>query len=276
MAKRAKYVKPEARRIRSAETLTAKRISPNFVRVTVGGPDLHDFTPMGYDQWFRLFLKRDGQSELRLPTVANNLWYAQYLMMSKDSRPLVRNYTVREFRPAGAGQYGEHPEIDIDFVAHGDDSPAAAWANNVSAGTEVGLFDEGIMYQPPEESNWSLLVADESALPAVAGVLRSAPRTLRGAAYIEIPHAEDVQELGAPEGVQVHWLPRTDPHASIGALAAETVRGADIPPVGVYAFVAGEQALASGTRRHLANDRGIPKADITFTGYWRFGKAAPS
>lgn len=276
MAKRVKYVKPEARRIRSAETLTSKRISTNFVRVTVGGPDLHDFTAMGYDQWFRLFLRREQQSELRLPTVANNLWYAQYLMMSKDSRPLVRNYTVRDFRPAGSGEYGDHPEIDIDFVSHGDDSPASAWANNVSTGTPVGLFDEGLMYQPPEHTNWSLLVGDESALPALAGVLRSAPRDLRGAAYIEIPTADDVQELDAPEGVQVHWLTRKNPDDAVGELALETVRESDLPTSGVYGFVAGEQSLATGARRHLANDRGVPKADITFTGYWRFGKAAPS
>lgn len=276
MAKRVKYVKPAERRIRSAQTLANKRISPNFVRVTVGGPDLHDFDAMGFDQWFRLFLRRDGQSELRLPTVANNLWYAQYLLMSKDSRPLVRNYTVRAFRPSGEGQYGEHPEIDIDFVAHGDDSPASRWANNVQPGTPIGLFDEGLMYQLPEHATWSLIVGDESALPAVAGILRDAPRDLRGAAYIEIPHADDVQELEAPEGVRVHWLPRADPHDEVGKLALDTVRAAEIPSSGVYAFVAGEQKLASGLRRFLANDRGVPKADITFTGYWRFGKASPS
>ncbi|BDT89383.1 siderophore-interacting protein [Nocardia cyriacigeorgica] len=276
MAKRTKYVKPEDRRICTAEVVASKRVSPHFVRVTVGGPDLADFTPMGYDQWFRLFLRRPQQSELRLPTAANNLWYAQYLMMSKDTRPLVRNYTVRDFRPAGGGQFGEHAEIDIDFVSHGDDSPASAWANNVSTGTTVGLFDEGVMYQAPEHTNWTLLVGDESALPALAGILRSAPRDLRGAAYLEIPHADDVQELGEPEGVQVHWLPRTGESAKIGELAAATVRTAELPDTGVYGFIAGEQALASGVRRHLVNERGIPKADVTFTGYWRFGKAAPS
>ncbi|NEW42176.1 siderophore-interacting protein [Nocardia cyriacigeorgica] len=276
MAKRTKYVKPEDRRICTAEVVASKRLSPHFVRVTVAGADLGDFTSMGYDQWFRLFLRRPQQSELRLPTAANNLWYAQYLMMSKDSRPLVRNYTVRDFRPAGTGQFGAHPEIDIDFVSHGDDSPASAWANNVSTGTTVGLFDEGVMYQAPDHTSWSLLVGDESALPAIAGVLRSAPRDLRGAAYIEIPHIDDVQELDEPEGVTVHWLPRTDEAAKIGALATATVREAELPGTGVYAFIAGEQALASGVRRHLVNERGIPKADVTFTGYWRFGKAAPS
>ncbi|WP_036505931.1 siderophore-interacting protein [Nocardia aobensis] len=273
MAKRTKYVKPEERRILTAEVLANKRISPNFVRVTLGGAGLAEFTPMGFDQWFRLFLPRDG--ELRLPSAASNLWYAQWLMMSKEHRPVVRNYTVREFRPAGRGEFGETAELDIDFAMHGEHTPACGWAANTTPGTAVGLLDEGIMYQPPHHCSWSLLAGDESALPAIAGILRSAPRDLRGAAYLEITHPDDAQDLGEPEGVVVNWLVRGDPEAEIGSLALAAARAGDIAASGVYAFVAGEQKLASGLRRYLANERGIAKADITFTGYWRFGKSAP-
>ncbi|MEU6587054.1 siderophore-interacting protein [Nocardia sp. NPDC046763] len=273
MAKRSKHVKPEHREILTAEVLASKRISPHFVRVTLGGPGLAGFTAMGYDQWFRLFMPgRDGN--LRLPTSASNLgWFAQYLMMGKEHRPLARNYTVRNYRAAGFGEFGSTAEIDIDFVSHGDDSPASVWANSATPGCQVGLLDEGITYQAPDHSDWTLLVGDESALPGIAGVLRSLPRDARGAAYLELPSAEDRQELGEPEGVQVNWLVRTDPHGEIGALAAEAVRGADLPGAGVYAFVAGEQKLAAGVRRQLAQEREIPKADITFTGYWRVGRS---
>ncbi|MGW4247856.1 siderophore-interacting protein [Nocardia sp. NPDC004722] len=273
MAKRSKYVKPEHREILTAEVLASKRISPNFVRVTLGGPGLAGFTAMGFDQWFRLFMPgRDGS--LKLPTSASNLgWYAQYLMMGKEHRPLTRNYTVRDYRAAGFGEFGSTAEIDIDFVSHGDDSPASAWANNATPGGKVGLLDEGIMYQAPDHSDWTLLVGDESALPAIGGVLRSLPRGTKGAAYIEIPHADDAQELGEPAGVQVNWLVREDAHGEVGALAAEAVRAADLPGRGVYAMIAGEQKLAAGVRRQLAQEREIPKADITFTGYWRVGKS---
>ncbi|WP_227979574.1 siderophore-interacting protein [Nocardia spumae] len=272
MAKRTKYVKPEKRRIRTAEVLASKRISPNFVRVTVGGAELGDFTPMGFDQWFRLFLPRDG--ELQLPSAASNLWYAQWLMMGKEHRPVVRNYTVREFRPAGQGEFGETAELDIDFAMHGEDTPACDWAVNATPGTAVGLLDEGVMYRAPQRNSWALLAGDESALPAIAGILRSAPRELQGAVYVEITHPDDAQELGEPEGVQVNWLVRDEPGAEVGSLALDAVRTAEIAASGVHAFLAGEQKLASGLRRHLV-ERGIAKADITFTGYWRFGKSAP-
>ncbi|MBL1075645.1 siderophore-interacting protein [Nocardia sp. 2] len=274
MAKRSKYVKPEHREILTAEVLASKRISPNFVRVTIGGEGLAGFTAMGFDQWFRLFMPgKDGG--LKLPTSSSSLgWYAQYLMMGKEHRPVVRNYTVRDYRAAGFGEFGSTAEIDIDFVSHGDDSPASAWANNATPGSKIGLLDEGIMYQLPEHATFTLLVGDESALPAIAGTLQSAPRDLKGAAFIEIPHAEDKQELGEPEGVQVNWVVREDAHGEIGAAAAAAARAADLPATGVYAFLAGEQSLVAGVRRHLVNDRQIPKADITFTGYWRVGKAA--
>ncbi|SUA73628.1 Vibriobactin utilization protein ViuB [Nocardia otitidiscaviarum] len=272
MAKRTKFLKPEHRDFISAEVLASKRISPNFVRVTLGGAGLGDFEPMGFDQWFRLFLPgRDGA--LRLPTSTSTLgWYAQYLMMGRDTRPLIRNYTVRDFRPAGSGEFGSTAEMDVDFVSHGDDSPASAWANNATPGGKVGLLDEGITFQPPEHTESVLLLGDESALPAIAGVLRSASRDLRGVAFIEVPHADDVQRLDEPAGVDVHWLVRADAHDEVGAAAAAAVRAADIPTRGVYAWTAGEQTLVSGVRRHLV-EHGIPKTDITFTGYWRVGKS---
>ncbi|WP_067815930.1 siderophore-interacting protein [Nocardia inohanensis] len=273
MAKRTKYLKPEQRAILTPEVLASKRISPNFVRVTLGGEGLSGFTAMGFDQWFRLFMPgKDGN--LKLPTSTASLgWYAQYLMMGKEHRPLVRNYTVRDYRAAGFGEFGSTAELDIDFAVHAEDSPAAAWANSATPGAKVGLLDEGITYQAPEHTEWSLLVGDESALPAIGGILRSAPRELKGAAYIEIPSADDKQDLDAPEGVEVNWLIRTDAQAEAGALCADAVRQAEIPARGVYAFVAGEQKLCASVRRYLAQEREIPKADIVFTGYWRVGKA---
>ena len=124
-------------------------------------------------------------------------------------------------------------------------------------------------YNPTANVDWHLLVGDESALPAIVGILQSAPRDLQAEAYIEIPHADDAQEIDAPAGANVHWLVRTDRAAKPGAQALDTVRAAQLRDGRMYAFVAGEQKLASGIRRHLINDRKVPKHDVTFTGYWR-------
>lgn len=40
-------------------------------------------------------------------------------------------------------------------------------------------------------------------------------------------------------------------------------------------FVAGENSLATGTRRGLVA-AGVPKSAISFYGYWKIGRSAPS
>ncbi|MGC0365403.1 NADPH-dependent ferric siderophore reductase [Rhodococcus sp. 27YEA15] len=274
MAKRAKYVKPASRTIVEAEVVASKRISPGFVRVTIAGEQLSSVAPMGADHWFRFFFPQAGQTELRLPSAASNLWYAQWLMMSKDTRPVVRNYTIRAYRPAGSGLFGDRTEIDIDFAHHGDSGPASAWANAATEGGRVALLDEGRIYNPTPDATWQLLVGDESALPAVIGILESAPADLRAEVFLEIAHDDDKQDVPESAGVNVHWLVRTDADAVPGVLALETVRAAELPTGTSYTFVAGEQALTTGLRRHLVNDRQFAKSNITFTGFWRHGHAA--
>ncbi|EME19291.1 siderophore-interacting protein [Rhodococcus triatomae] len=278
MAKRSKYVKPENREFLHARVLGSKQISTHFVRVTIGGPDLHSYTSLGFDQWFRLFLRTHEQSELRIPTATSKLWYAQYLAMSKATRPVIRNYTVRSYRSAETALHGDTPEIDIDFVCHGSADgvaagPASTWAQSVSPGEEVALLDEGLIHNPLPDARNLLLVGDESALPAIAGILESSPDDARGHAFVEVPDADDIQEFRVPEGMTLTWLPRQDPHDRPGTLALDTVRAAefDVPE---YAFVAGEQALASGVRRLLVTERGMPKTEVAFTGFWRHGHAA--
>lgn len=273
MAKRSKFVKPEQREIVSAHVLGSKQISPNFVRVTIGGDDLRGFTAMGFDHWFRMFLPDPELTGFRLPTSAGHLWYAQFKLIPKDVRPVLRNYTVREFRPAG-GLFGDGPELDIDFASHGDLGPASAWANSCAPGDPLGLLDEGLIYNPTPDARWHLLVGDESALPAIVGILRSVDPGLPVRAYIEIPHTDDRQDVPVGEHAEVHWLVRDDPSAKPGELALATVRAADLPDGPSYTFVAGESDLATGVRRHLVNDRRVPKSDIAFTGYWRHGHAA--
>ncbi|TQF68677.1 siderophore-interacting protein [Rhodococcus spelaei] len=271
MAKRTKFVKPEHREFLRARVLGSKQISPNFVRVTVGGEDLRRLRPMGFDQWFRMFIPATGATgnELRLPSATSNLWYAQYLATPKSVRPVQRNYTVRAFRTAEHATFGQEvPELDIDFAVHGSGA-ASEWANAAAPGHEMALLDEGLIYNPTPDAQWQLLVGDESALPAILGILGSAPADLRAEAYIEIAHADDAQEVAAPAGVNLHWLVRSDPHARPGRLALETVRSARLPDGPSYTFVAGESELSTGLRRHLVNDRHIPKSDIAFTGYWR-------
>ncbi|GGF11334.1 siderophore-interacting protein [Williamsia phyllosphaerae] len=244
-------------------------ISPSFRRVTVGGEGLVDLDHMGFDQSVRLFFPRDGQRELRMPTVSNDAWLGQFLLQSKSRRPWVRNYTIRQFRP-------DDLEIDIDFVRHGDAGPASGWAEHARPGDPVGIFDEGITYLPPSDAQWHLLAGEESAVPAVLSILECVPDDLRVEVFLEVPTASDIPEkVSAPESAQIHWVVRDEPTEVPGTRLLREMRGATLPRGKFYTWVAGEHTLPTGLRRHLVNDRGIPKSDITFGGYWRYGKSSP-
>jgi NADPH-dependent ferric siderophore reductase len=266
--------KPETARVLTAHALRRERISQSFVRVTVGGGDLEEFVPMGFDQWFRLFLPVGEKSLARLPRRLDTLSYLRYLAIAKTERPLLRNYTVGGFRPDGTGG----AELDIDFVLLGlddglrhDAGPAVEWALQCTPGDAIGLLDEGVSYNAsPECGESTLLVADETGLPAVAGILSSLPDGARGVAVIEVPDASDRRDLHAPAGVEVRWIVRADPDAVPGRAALTAVQALAVPGERFYGWAVGEQSLAVGARRHWVR-AGVPRSDITFCGYWRHG-----
>ncbi len=258
---------PENRRMMRTRVSRVERTTDNFVTVTVQGPDLAHFEFLGRDQCVRVFFARPGQERLTLPEYDGEGWFPQYKQMPDDVRPYVRNYTMRRFDP-------DTLELDIEFVAHGDQGPASAWALSACEGDELGLFPECIYYLPPTQAEWHLLVGDESAVPALLAILEQAPEDLRAQVFLEVPSAADVRPVRAPEATQVHWLPRQDPHATPGRLALSTVQSSDLPDGRPYCWVAGENGLPTGLRRTLVREHGVPKEDITFVGYWREGVAA--
>ncbi|CAN5413883.1 siderophore-interacting protein [soil metagenome] len=246
-----------------AEVLRTKRISPNFVRVTLGGDDLARFEYRGFDQWFRLALPiTDATRFDNLPGTFDTRGYVRFLMLPKSTRPVIRNYTVRAYRP-------ESNELDIDFVVHGTDGIAGPWSVATRPGDRVAFLDQGCGWKTVP-ADYVLLVADETGLPAVAGILRDLPRDAVGHAVIELHDLADQQQTGAPDGVTVHWVVR-ESGAKPGQLALETSTGLALPEGTPYVFVVGESALATGLRRWAVTERGIPKTHVTFCGYWKQG-----
>lgn len=249
-----------------------ERVGPTMQRVTLGGPQLRSFVPMGYDQWFRLFLPTGPGSLDAVPAKLTRMTYLRLLALPEQKRPVVRNYTVRAVRE----QAGERV-LDVDFVVHGSAAdgtagPASSWAEQASVGQEVVLLDEGTMFphQRLHPETQVSLVVDETGLPALAGVLASLPRETRGTAIAEIPQAGDAQALDAPDGVTVTWVTRVRPGDTPGAAALATLQAAP-PPVGpTLAWTAGESDLVTGARRHWVA-AGVPKHDICFCGYWKAG-----
>jgi len=280
MARFSKLVKPQSQELIHLTVLRAERLGPHWVRVTLGGGEIDRFVPLGYDQWFRLFLPLGGDAGLeRLPAKANKLLgYLRYLRIPDGVRPVMRNYTVRAFRPATADAGAE---LDVDFVLHGSAEdgtagPASRWAAAAYPGESVVIIDEGLGFNPDRGVDRVVLVADETGVPAVAGVCASLPEHAQGIAILEVPTADDVLEFPHPEGVRVQWLVRGQGTDAPGALALAALREATLPAAPLHAFIVGEQSLPTGARRHLVGERGVDKDSVSFVGYWRVGAASPT
>jgi NADPH-dependent ferric siderophore reductase len=94
-----------------------QRLSTSFVRVTLAGEALAEFAFHGFDQRINL---------LFLPAGEDHEAFARqddWMTGGRTCGAPLRVYTVRAFRAAPF-------EVDIDFVLHGDTSPASRWAGS--------------------------------------------------------------------------------------------------------------------------------------------------
>ncbi|MEV5754868.1 siderophore-interacting protein [Actinoallomurus sp. NPDC052308] len=244
-----------------------RRLGPSIVRITFGGDPLTGLACGGRDQRFKLFLPHPHQDAPVVPTEAGEEWFARWRAMDPAVRAVMRSYTVRD-------QRRDPDELDVDFALHGDGGPACRWAARATPGDPVVVLgpvepdNGGVDFRPPPDADWILLTGDETALPAVAGILAWLPASARARVWIEVPHAADVQDLPTEAQAEVTWLVREN--APAGA-TLEAVRAATLPAGTPYAWIAGEAAGVRALRRHLVGERGFDRRAVVFTGYWRRG-----
>lgn len=303
------------------EVRSVDRLSPSFVRLELGGDCLADFGVDGplYDQRIKLVFPNDAG---RLPSFADadESWWDTWLDIPESERGHMRTYTVRAVRGTGTDT-----RLVVDVVLHleGDAvGPGSRWAAQAEVGDRLvticprkGVAYGGIEFAPGAAHDL-LLVADETAVPAVCSILEDLGPDARGTAFLEVPLAADadaLREQTAPAGVRVVWLPRDG--AGLGTLLDREVRahlgigGATAPvpdaevdpdlwetpaysssgeevdgPVqsvghdldGLYAWIAGESKVVTGLRRALVKELGVDRHQVAFMGYWRRGVAMRS
>jgi NADPH-dependent ferric siderophore reductase len=252
-------------------TVRRTRLSPTMTRVTVGGDSLRDFASGGLDQRVKLLLPQDGQDAPVLPGVRGDGWYQSYLAQPAQERAIMRTYTVRAVRP-------EARELDIDFALHGDTGPASRWATRTEPGDRLALWGSrvadngGLDFRPTSDAKWLLITGDETALPAIGGILEALPAGRPTQVFLEVPDPADRQNLHTEAEVEITWLIREHPGTAHGSLVLDAVRAAALPDGEGYAWIAGEAASVRTLRRHLVQERGHHRKSVNFTGYWRKGK----
>jgi NADPH-dependent ferric siderophore reductase len=157
--------------------------------------------------------------------------------------------------------------MTIDFVVHGDRGLAGPWAAAARPGDVLRLSGPGGAYAPDPDADWHLLVGDESTLPAIGAACERLPAGVRAVAVLEVEGPQEHQEL--PAGVEQHWVHRDGARPD---QLVDAVRALDFPVGRVHAFVHGEAGAVRGVRRHLLDERGVARSDLSVSGYWRIGR----
>ncbi|RCS61181.1 siderophore-interacting protein [Microbacterium sp. JB110] len=256
--------------LREVEIVRVVDLTPGMRRITLAGEQLGAFTSAngfpqpafnspGFDDDIRLVFRYPGEAEPVLPVQKE-----KGLDMPRDPRPLTRVYTVRRWDV-------EARELDVDFVKHGVGT-ATTWAYRAQVGDRVHFGGPSSSRAFPEDADWLLVAGDDTALPAMARLLEEMPEDTRAQVFIEIAEEEHRQELRELPGVEVTWLVRDGAEAGTSTLLIDAVRNCGWWEGRPFAWVAGEQTAVRNIRRHLVEDRGVPKEDIEFTGYWRRGE----
>ncbi|AIR90166.1 siderophore-interacting protein [Pseudomonas cremoricolorata] len=279
-------------------------ITPSLLRLVFTGADVAQMNTLAPDQRVKLlFPAADGS----LPAFDNRLhWNDARRQLPLDQRPPMRTYTIRALRRDAA-------EVDVDFVLHGINGPASAWATHATEGDRVQMVAPnlafagdpgGYEWKPPQGLQRLLLVGDETALPAIAGILQQLAEQASQArvqAFIEVPLLADCLELARPAHTELHWLAREQLRSEHGQAMLEAVREQAWLPTAAasaageldelnidedilweqasgeggefHAWIAGESSTVMTLRRWLIQERGLDRRTLSLMGYWRAGRS---
>ncbi|MDI6022178.1 SIP domain-containing protein [Leucobacter sp. UT-8R-CII-1-4] len=219
-----------------------ERIAPNYTRVTVSAQELLGYSPTLPADGIKICLAgRDGALERRA--------------MSVTGRPT----------PAS---------LSFDVLRH-EGGIVAPWLTSLSLGDELQLHAVRRDFSIGERIDSHLIVADASALPAAASLLREIPQQHRIRAFLHAPSEEDAAalliehpglELSLFTGEEA-WTPEriTREVASLS--------GGEGPQAwaGTQAWFAAEAATVAMLRRQWVA-AGCSRDHLFAAAYWKRGK----
>ena len=243
-----------------AEVLSTERLTPHMIRVVLGGKGL---------EYFRAGEFSDHYVKLQLPPPGASYSAPFEPERVRENHPAehwfrTRTYTVRHWDESLR-------ELTVDFVYHGDTGIAGPWAAAARPGDKVQMVGPGGAYSPDPDAGWHLMAGDEACIPAISASLARVPVGIPVFALIEVEDAGEELRLESSGELRIEWLHRSGRPRTEGDLLLEAVRSLELPAgLRGQAFVHGEAGMVRDVRKHLIVDRGMDRADVSATGYWKY------
>ena len=235
-------------RSRHVQLLAREQISPGFIRLTVGGPELQGFVSAGFDDHTKLILPQAGLDKPNLPQMVDGRPHVE------GERPIMRDYTPIHYDAASN-------TLQLEFAEHGT-GPAVEWARNAPLGQWLGLAGPRGSLVIAADLDWHVLLGDESAMPAIERRLAELPASSRSIVRVQA-HATDQRAWTSAAELDLQW---------VNSLA-EAVDALQLPEGDGFVWAAGEsRAMADLRKRILAKPGANPKR-MRIASYWKQGEA---
>jgi NADPH-dependent ferric siderophore reductase len=216
-------------------------VTPHMKRITIDGSCLSPFRDGLPGQWLKVFV----------PGASNG-----------------RAYTVRRFDPVSK-------KLELDFVLHGDNGPASAWAARVEPGDTFKISGthprSGFVIE--QEAAHYLLFGDETALPALAGILESFPANVRADAFIEVADASEEQTIDSAAAINLTWLHRNSAANGKGGRLMDIAGAIARSYQHTIIWIAAESFVVAALRRVAISEWGADRSRLHAAGYWKRGEA---
>jgi NADPH-dependent ferric siderophore reductase len=239
-------------------------VTPRLIRVTLGGPELDGLVVEQPAASVRLLLPSRGSTELVMPT-----WTGNEFLLPDGSRPAIRTLTPLRLHP-------ERHELEVEIVVH-EGGAASGWALAAKEGDEAAISGPGRGYPIDADAAVFLLAGDESAIPAIGQLLEALPAGKPVRVIIEVAHPDARLDLptrpAAAAPTDAEWCDLPAGAAPGDALVAAVIEAAADLPAGARVWAAGEAAAVQRLRRHLLDERGLPRSETWIRGYWKHGRA---
>jgi NADPH-dependent ferric siderophore reductase len=254
----------KVRRIRQkprlAEVIRVERLTPQMVRVVLGGQELEGFTTRGPAEHLKVNFPPPGQSKLVLPE-----WGPDGPILKEgQQRPLNRTYTPRRWD----AQTGE---LTVDFLLHGE-GIGSSWAQQARPAQIVAVSHQpGGAYKVDADADWYLIGGDEAALPAIGTLLEALPAHCSAHVFVEVANEAEELKLESPARFQVTWLHHGGAAGRVGRGLEQAVREFSFPEGNGHVWIGCEASVMRDIRRHLLNQRGMARAHAHTQGYWKHG-----
>ena len=259
------------------EVRQVSRLSPGFVRITLAGAQLNRFAAHGLDQRIKILVPAGPYPAVFGDELLHESeWRRHWRDLSASDRPALRSYTTSAVRP-------DQREVDLDFYVHARPGPASSWAEAASVGQRLLISGpssrlsedrHGIQWSPGTATR-VLLAGDETAFPAIRGIVSAMRPMIRATIILETGDPLDAAWLarevrGHP--VTVHRRGAADGGGSalrraVAAWTRGAGSGAAVLGEDFYAWLATESRQVSALRGLLLG-AGIAPAQVHAQGYW--------